>query len=167
MATRCQIKIICKEEYEGKTYTDEILLYRYWDGYPESIIPFFKRFFETARFGYDTHLNCAGQISHALIIFGYRDDVRIEPTNEIYGDIEYYYELLLNRNSSLATINIYELDWNEEKGYIMDFENKRLIKSIEIELKQITSKESGGYKHGLPIESEMRISSIPMGRNPL
>lgn len=148
MSTRSQIKIICSNRWRNQktkkieTYKDEVLLYRHWDGYPESIIPFLKDFFRIARFGYDTHLNNAEQISHALIIYGYKVGVRVEPSAKIHRDIEYYYEVVVS--NSKIELKIYKVSFD-------DFRKKNLIKTMKIGFNRMKRKEYDAYEWGLPI----------------
>ena len=41
MGTRCQVQVV--EEAENKDWEEKVTLYHHWDGYPDNMIPLFKK----------------------------------------------------------------------------------------------------------------------------
>ncbi len=115
MSTRCMILL--------SDHWDCVLLYRHSDGYPEGAGEDLKRFFREKRFGYDTHLNSAEQVGHALILWHARQGVRVQPANTTHGDLEYMYlvdlpaeEYVANRENLRTRIRVYKVNPGELGG---------------------------------------------------
>jgi hypothetical protein len=138
MTTRANI--LLKDEY------DKLWFYRHADGYPEAVVPDLKQFMQWVEQG--RIRNNVGQAAGWLILLGVKDRVEMgrdtshaspdpfepgdrntaygwkagvyEPTIEMHGDIEYYYEV----DFVALEIRVYRIDDERASG-------RRKIKTIK------------------------------------
>lgn len=89
MSTRCQVKVI----QEGLDWQEERTLYHHWDGYPENMIPLFKKAFDfKQQYHEDWEKGRAGKVASLLC---WADPASFEPEDntETHCDIDYFYKL--------------------------------------------------------------------------
>ena len=106
MSTRCDIKVI----YEDGV----VFLYHHHDGYPEYVGKFlYNKFNEKIK---SCRFYSPSSVVNELI--KNTEDDEYEWTTELHGDIEYLYEIDLNKKE----IRCFEVKWGSGERYV-DYEN--------------------------------------------
>lgn len=88
MSTRCQVMITST----GLDWTDKVMLYHHWDGYPSNIVPLLQQARRDAGGGWES-----GRVGKAAGFICCSDPGQFEPEADLdlHSDIEYLYVITL------------------------------------------------------------------------
>jgi hypothetical protein len=152
MGTRCQVKI----EEEGMDYSDKVTLYHHWDGYPSNMLMRLKDAEKGARDYIEEKAKSRGkgvdgkpytpeywQLGRAgkaasFICKSEPDGFEPESSNELHGDIEWYYVIHLK---------------NKKKGYFQHYPEW----TVDVYDAQV---HVNGSPNLIPVVKDVKLSSM-------